>query len=48
MEGLCYNCPEKYFVGHRCKQLAVIEIVPDDTEGDEVTEETLASELNFL
>ena len=34
-EGLCFKCPEKYFAGHRCKQLTVIEIVPDDAEEEE-------------
>ena len=47
-EGLCYNCPEKFFAGHRCKQLAVIEIVPDGVEEDEPAEQTDAAELGFL
>ncbi|CAO2204471.1 unnamed protein product [Urochloa humidicola] len=25
-DGLCYNCDEKYTVGHRCKKLFVIEV----------------------
>jgi hypothetical protein len=47
-EGLCYNCPEKFFAGHRCKQLAVIENVPDGIDEDELVDETGAPELNFL
>jgi len=35
VEGLCYNCDEKFVAGHRCKKLFVIEIVEfDDTEAN--------------
>jgi len=47
-EGLCYNCPEKFFVGHRCKQLAVFEIVSDDVDDEESPAATNTAELNFL
>jgi len=48
-DGLCFNCPEKYFAGHRCKQLAVIEIVPDNEDlVDQEDEDVAGAELHFL
>ena len=32
LKGLCYNCDEKYFLGHKCKEqklfIAIFEVVP--------------------
>jgi hypothetical protein len=36
-EGLCYNCDDKFVLGHRCKKLFIIEVTTDDDE--EVVEE---------
>jgi len=37
-DGLCYNCDEKFVLGHRCKKLFVIEVISFDEE-EEVDEE---------
>ena len=37
-DGLCYNCDEKFVLGHRCKKLFVIEVIGFDDD-DEVDEE---------
>ena len=39
-DGLCYNCDEKFVLGHRCKKLFVIEVIgfDDDEEVDEEIE----------
>ncbi|WVZ54035.1 hypothetical protein U9M48_004903 [Paspalum notatum var. saurae] len=31
-EGLCFNCDEKFSVGHRCKKLFIMEIAVDDDD----------------
>jgi hypothetical protein len=40
VDRLCYNCDEKFVIGHRCKKLFIIEVAPDedDEEVDEVIE----------
>jgi hypothetical protein len=37
--GLCYNCDEKFMLGHRCKKLFVIEIASLDNGDDEEVDE---------
>jgi len=37
-DGLCYNCDEKFILGHRCKKLFVIEVIEFDND-DVVDEE---------
>jgi hypothetical protein len=37
-DGLCYNCDEKFVVGHRCKRLFTIEVSDDDAEINEAIE----------
>jgi putative ubiquitin-RnfH superfamily antitoxin RatB of RatAB toxin-antitoxin module len=39
-DGLCYNCDEKFIIGHCCKKLFIMEVTPDedDEEVDEVIE----------
>jgi len=39
-DGLCYNCDEKFVLGHCCKKLFVIEVIgfDDDEEVDEEIE----------
>jgi hypothetical protein len=43
-DGLCYNCDEKFVLGHRCKKLFILEVVVDDEE--EVTEEAECAALS--
>jgi hypothetical protein len=40
-EGLCYNCDEKFVLGHRCKKLFVIEIASLDDGDDEGVDEEI-------
>ena len=39
-KGLCYNCDEKFELGHRCKtqQVFILETVADAEESTEVEE----------
>ncbi|KAJ0112528.1 hypothetical protein Patl1_02427 [Pistacia atlantica] len=42
-KGLCYNCDEKFFIGHRCKgksTLLYLEGLDDDIENDQPPEDT--------
>jgi hypothetical protein len=36
LKGLCYNCDEKYFLGHKCKEqnlfMAIYEDVPEEDD----------------
>jgi hypothetical protein len=43
-DGLCYNCDEKFVVGHRCKKLFVLEFTESDDE-EAVDEEIECSAL---
>jgi hypothetical protein len=45
-EGLCYNCDEKFVVGHRCKKLFVLEIADSDDKA--VDEDIECSALKFV
>jgi hypothetical protein len=43
LKGLCYNCDEKYFGGHKCKEqklfMAISEdVIDDETEDSHVVE----------
>ena len=42
-EGLCYNCDEKFVMGHRCKKLFVIEIVGFDDADTNPTAATISA-----
>jgi hypothetical protein len=33
-EGLCYNCDEKFVLGHRCKKLFILEVVGSQVEDE--------------
>jgi hypothetical protein len=45
-EGLCYNCDEKFVVGHQCKKLFVLEIADSDNEA--VDEDIECSALKLV
>nr|DAD39879.1 TPA_asm: hypothetical protein HUJ06_014202 [Nelumbo nucifera] len=49
-QGLCYNCDEKYTMGHKCKKLFFIELEEDDegTTEEEYVEETPVISLHAL
>ena len=49
-QGLCYNCDEKYTMGHKCKKLFFIELEEENEEAieEEYVEETLAISLHAL
>jgi hypothetical protein len=43
LKGLCYNCDEKYFMGHKCEEqklsMAISEdVVDDDTKASNAVE----------
>jgi hypothetical protein len=40
-DGLCYNCDEKFVLGHRCKKLFIIEVVAFEDEEEEAVDETI-------
>jgi hypothetical protein len=42
--GLCYNCDEKYFLGHKCKKHKLLTAIYEDVV-DEETEVSLVEDL---
>jgi hypothetical protein len=44
LKGLCYNCDEKYFPGHKCKEKNLFMAISKDVSEEEV-ETPLVSEL---
>jgi hypothetical protein len=43
LKGLCYNCDEKYFLGHKCKEKNIFMAIPEDILEEDV-ETPLVSE----
>jgi hypothetical protein len=43
LKGLCYNCDEKYFSGHKCKEKNLFMAISEDISEEDV-ETFLASE----
>jgi hypothetical protein len=37
LKGLCYNCDEKYFLGHKCKEQKLFMAISEDVLEDDVT-----------
>jgi hypothetical protein len=44
LKGLCYNCDDKYFSGHKCKEKNIFMAISEDISEEEV-ETPLVSEL---
>jgi hypothetical protein len=38
LKGLCYNCEEKYFMGHKCKEQNIFIAISEDVEASLVSE----------
>jgi hypothetical protein len=36
LKGLCYNCDEKYFLGHKCKEKNIFMAISKDVSKDNV------------
>jgi hypothetical protein len=36
LKGLCYNCDEKYFPGHKCKEQKLFMAISEDVVEEEV------------
>jgi hypothetical protein len=36
LKGLCYNCDEKYFPGHKCKEQKLFMAISEDVVDEEV------------
>jgi hypothetical protein len=36
LKGLCYNCDDKYFPGHKCKEKNVFMAISEDVSKDDV------------
>jgi hypothetical protein len=43
LKGLCYNCDEKYFPSHKCKEQNLFMAIPEDISEEDV-ETPLVSE----
>jgi hypothetical protein len=43
LKGLCYNCDEKYFLGHKCKEQNIFMAISEDISEEDV-ETPLVSE----
>jgi hypothetical protein len=37
LKGLCYNCDEKYFLGHKCKEQKLFMAISEDVPEEDVT-----------
>jgi hypothetical protein len=37
LKGLCYNCDEKYFMGHKCKEQKLFMAISEDVPEEDVT-----------
>jgi hypothetical protein len=37
LKGLCYNCDEKYFPGHKCKEKKLFMVISEDVPEEDVT-----------
>jgi hypothetical protein len=35
LKGLCYNCDEKYFLGHKCKEQNIFMAMTEDVSEEE-------------
>ena len=35
-KGLCYNCDEKYFPGHKCKEQNIFKAISEDISEEDV------------
>jgi hypothetical protein len=36
LKGLCYNCDNKYFPGHKCKEQNIFMAISEDVSKDDV------------
>jgi hypothetical protein len=36
LKGLCYNCDEKYFLGHKCKEQKLFMAIFEDVSEEEI------------
>jgi hypothetical protein len=36
VKGLCYNCDEKYFPGHNCKEQNIFMAISEDVSEDDI------------
>jgi hypothetical protein len=36
LKGLCYNCDEKYFPGHKCKEQNIFMAISEDVSEEDV------------
>jgi hypothetical protein len=36
LKGICYNCDEKYFSGHKCKEQKIFMAILEDVSGEDV------------
>ena len=36
LKGLCYNCDEKYFTGHKCKEQKLFMAISEDIQEEDV------------
>jgi hypothetical protein len=43
LKGLCYNCDDKYFLGHKCKEQKIFMAISEDISEEDV-ETPLVSE----
>jgi hypothetical protein len=37
LKGFCYNCDEKYFLGHKCKEKKLFMAISKDVPEEDVT-----------
>jgi hypothetical protein len=48
LKGLCYNCDEKYFLGHKCKEQNLFMAISEDIQEEDVNTPRFPSHQKFL
>jgi hypothetical protein len=48
LKGLCYNCDEKYFLGHKCKEHKLFMAISEDVVEDKIEASHATSYLSQL
>lgn len=46
-KGFCYNCDDKFMLGHKCKRLFLLEIIPDGADEEDMSGKEYEEELKI-
>jgi len=48
LKGLCYNCDEKYFSGHKCKEQNIFMAISEDILEEDVENPLVSESLDSI